>query len=184
MNMNSRKAAFTRLEYPPGTRLEVRDMPDDPQPVPSGTRGTVAYVDDLGQIGMKWDNGRTLALIPGVDSFRKLTAKELEEERQPKYYDANGNRIREGMTIQFPSGTTELVYATVDSEGNPDLGINASNEAYMKRHGLTETDREFYPLSSVDLYGVSICEPTIEGVNHSNSTQDIEETQGDYQWQM
>ncbi len=164
MNMYNRKATFTRLEYPPGTRLEVQDMPDDPQPVPSGTRGTVVYVDDMGQIGMKWDNGRTLALIPGVDSFRKLTAKELEEEKQPKYYDTNGNHIREGMTIRFPSGNMELVYATVDSEGNPDLGINASNEAYMRRHGIPEAEREFYPLSSIDLHGVEICGPVHEDV--------------------
>ena len=30
---------------------------------------------------MQWDNGRTLALVPGEDSFRKLTAKELAEEQ-------------------------------------------------------------------------------------------------------
>ena len=66
--------------YPPGTRLELINMDDPYAPVPSGTRGTVQYVDDMGQIGMKWDNGRTLSLVPGEDDFRRLTAEELAEE--------------------------------------------------------------------------------------------------------
>ena len=69
-----------RQTYPPGTRL-VLDQMEDGQAVAPGTRGTVAYVDDAGQLGMKWDNGRTLSLIPGVDSFRKLTEQELLEEQ-------------------------------------------------------------------------------------------------------
>ena len=31
---------------------------------------------------MKWDNGRTLAIVPGEDSFRKLTDEELAEEQE------------------------------------------------------------------------------------------------------
>ena len=31
---------------------------------------------------MRWDNGRTLAAIPGVDSFRKLTPQEIQQEQQ------------------------------------------------------------------------------------------------------
>lgn len=29
---------------------------------------------------MKWDNGRTLALVPDEDNFRKLTDEEFDEE--------------------------------------------------------------------------------------------------------
>ena len=59
-----------REEYPPGTRI-VLDSMDDPHAPPSGTKGTVAYVDDMGQIGMNWDNGSSLSLMPSLDSFSK-----------------------------------------------------------------------------------------------------------------
>lgn len=67
--------------YPPGTKLVLLSMDDPYAPIECGTRGTVVYVDDAAQIHMKWDNGRTLALVPGEDSFRKLTDEELTEEQ-------------------------------------------------------------------------------------------------------
>ncbi len=76
-----REAAQIRLNYPPGTRIELELMVDA-YAVPTGTRGTVDHVDDMGSVHIKWDNGRTLAAIPGVDSFRKLTAQEIQEEQQ------------------------------------------------------------------------------------------------------
>ncbi len=39
------------------------------------------YVDDAGQIHMKWDTGGSLALIPGEDSFRTLTDEEIQDEQ-------------------------------------------------------------------------------------------------------
>ena len=72
---------FTRLSYPPGSRILLNQMTDPFAPVPSGTRGTVRYVDDAGQIGVAWDNGRSLSLIPGVDSFRKLTQQEIAQDQ-------------------------------------------------------------------------------------------------------
>lgn len=67
-------------QYPNGARLELISM-EDPQAVPPGTRGTVQFVDDVGSIHMNWDNGRTLALVPKEDSFRKLTEQEIEQEQ-------------------------------------------------------------------------------------------------------
>ena len=77
-----RRAAMTSLNYPPGTRLELISMGKDPDPVPPGTRGTVERVNSLGDIEVDWDNGRSLSLIPGEDSFRKLTMEELEAEQE------------------------------------------------------------------------------------------------------
>ena len=77
-----RRAAMTSLNYPPGTRLELISMGKDPDPVPPGTRGTVERVNSLGDIEVSWDNGRSLSLIPGEDSFRKLTMEELEAEQE------------------------------------------------------------------------------------------------------
>ena len=60
-----------RQQYPKGTRLKLISM-EDPQGVPEGTVGEVEFIDDAGQIHMKWENGSCLALIPGVDGFRRI----------------------------------------------------------------------------------------------------------------
>ena len=65
------KVDFLRKMYPKGTRVELHDM-DDPQAPPSGTKGEVMFVDDIGQIHVKWETGSSLALIPSVDSFSKV----------------------------------------------------------------------------------------------------------------
>ncbi|MBQ7113169.1 MAG: hypothetical protein IJO10_02880 [Clostridia bacterium] len=78
------------------------------------------------------------------------------------YKDQNGNPIREGMMLLFSDGTYEKVYATVNSYGEDDLGINASNEDYLRAHGLGEMDREYYPLSNFSAKDILIVfEPTI-----------------------
>ena len=68
--------------YPPGTRIELISMSDPYSPVPSGTKGTVSFVDDIGTIHPKWDNGRSLGVVVGEDEFRKLSQSEIEAEQQ------------------------------------------------------------------------------------------------------
>ena len=58
--------------YPKGTRIELISMDDPFAPIEPGTKGTVEFVDDMGHIHMKWDNGRTLTLVPSEDSFKKI----------------------------------------------------------------------------------------------------------------
>lgn len=53
----------------PDMRVQLLRMNEEPYPVPTGTCGTVMFVDDINQIHVKWDNGSTLALVPSVDEF-------------------------------------------------------------------------------------------------------------------
>lgn len=53
---------------------ELTSMSDDPDPIPPGTQGVVTWVGDPDvtprQVGVKWDDGRTLMLLHGVDKYR------------------------------------------------------------------------------------------------------------------
>ena len=63
---------YLKALLPVGTRLMLKKMPNDPNPIPEGTTGTVTGIDGLGTIRMQWDNGRALALVPNVDEFEKI----------------------------------------------------------------------------------------------------------------
>ena len=68
--------------YPPGTRIMLLQMGVDPHPVEPNTRGTVMAVDDMGTLHCNFDNGRQLGVVPGEDSFRRLTDQEFAEEQK------------------------------------------------------------------------------------------------------
>ena len=71
-----------------GDRIRLVSMPNDPDPVPVGSIGTVERIvcDDqsqpqhMDQIQMSWDNGRTLNLAPEVDRYEIDTTYLITEE--------------------------------------------------------------------------------------------------------
>ena len=70
---NERQLQSLRERYPAGTKIRLNHMDDPYAPIPDGTVGEVQYVDDAGSIHMIWENGRTLSLIEGEDSFTIIT---------------------------------------------------------------------------------------------------------------
>ena len=67
-----------REMYPKGTLIQLDHM-NDPCPVPAGTVGEVVAVDDGGNVQVRWQNGRTLAVIPEADQFRVVGDEQTEE---------------------------------------------------------------------------------------------------------
>lgn len=94
----ARLAESVRRRYPEGTRLVLTDTMDDlHHPIPSGTRGTVKWVDDMAHIGMSWDTGGSLSIIYGKDSFRKLTQEEIDEEEAAICVEETTDEMLEGQ---------------------------------------------------------------------------------------
>ena len=60
-----------RSRYPKGGRVELTQM-DDVQAPPIGTKGTVEWVDDVGTIFVRWDNGSGLGVAYGQDYCRRI----------------------------------------------------------------------------------------------------------------
>lgn len=52
-----------------GKRVELIYMNDKQAPA-AGTQGTVRRVDDMGTIHVNWDNGSSLGLVDGEDTFK------------------------------------------------------------------------------------------------------------------
>ncbi len=69
----------------PGDRIRLISMPNDPDPIPAGSTGTVisATTGTFAQIDVDWDNGRTLALIPGVDQYEIIALADDTTTKQP-----------------------------------------------------------------------------------------------------
>ncbi len=63
-----------------GDRIELVRMNEDPNPIPSGTKGVVKDIQDVNfgrgdnftQIDVKWDNGRRLMVVCPPDLVRKV----------------------------------------------------------------------------------------------------------------
>lgn len=55
-----------------GDRVELIRMDDPYTKLKSGDKGTVRLIDGIGQIHVNWDNGSTLALIPGEDEYKLI----------------------------------------------------------------------------------------------------------------
>ena len=79
MNFDRKKVELVKAQYPVGTRIELTGLCNDEPGMPPGLCGTVIGVDDQPALLMKWDNGQSLSLFPGQDSFRVIKQEEAME---------------------------------------------------------------------------------------------------------
>jgi hypothetical protein len=61
-----------------GKRVKIIFM-DDADPIPPETTGVIFDIDGAGHYQVKWDNGRSLAIIPDEDKFVFLENEEIKK---------------------------------------------------------------------------------------------------------
>lgn len=74
MMYNQNLVKRMKEQYLPGTRIRLDYMNDPYAPIAPGMEGKVDFVDDTGTLHCTFDNGRTLGVIPGEDSFSKISS--------------------------------------------------------------------------------------------------------------
>ncbi|MHB1151646.1 MAG: DUF4314 domain-containing protein [Eubacteriales bacterium] len=87
MRYSKERVETAKKNYPIGTRIELMSLCNYEHGMPRGLRGEVVGVDDQPALLMNWDNGRTLSILIGEDSFRKLTAEEILEEKRESMFE-------------------------------------------------------------------------------------------------
>lgn len=73
----TRQAKGIKARYPKGTVVCLEHMEGE-KGMPQGLKGKVSFVDDIGQIHVNWENGRSLALNTEVDSFQVVSRPKKE----------------------------------------------------------------------------------------------------------
>jgi len=95
-----------------GMRIKLISMIDDPNPIPTGTLGTISLIDDAGIIHVKWDNGRRLGVIPGVDEYMlepdlENVFDKINEESITKDFKAAVKKIPSEIQKSMPKMNTK-----------------------------------------------------------------------------
>ncbi len=168
MNQHPKWLEFLREQFPPGTRIRLTEMKDPYAPVPSGTEGTVDHIDDQCQFQMKWDNDRTLALIPGVDRFsvipRQLQTLKLYMPLTVKSYERNQWGDLEDVPVEFDDYDTmvhaDSILAAILKEQMPGEAERGLMKYYHEDDGVSQKVQSFvFTVEEVNsrLMGVAEC---------------------------
>ena len=166
--MDRKMVNFIREQYPPGTRIRLNSMEDPYAPIAPGTEGKVDFVDDIGTIHMKWDNGRSLGIVPGEDSFSvlppKLTTFKLYMPLTAELYERSeyGDLESEGTELDGSAlrSYQDQIMAELVKSRMPEETERGLMHWYGKDDGInTKVHSAFFTVEERDrlLWGVAEC---------------------------
>lgn len=142
-------------EYPKDTQVRLYSMKGEPQ-MPTGMKGKVKLVDDIGQIHVSWENGSTLPLNTEEDQFDIITQEEIISEQKCQEFIDKVNQILEDVDFKLLN-----------------ISCNSENTAYAEEKLLVmhQAFEEVYGAGYVEeCYGMVMMPAVIRGRNSGIQT--------------
>ena len=146
-----------------GMRVRLVAMMDDPNPVTPGTEGTIRLVDGMGVIHVKWDDGRTLGLIPGVDHYQLSpdSKSDLYDETNKMFESSSGGSEIKSAIKKTPSVVSKSMPKSTK--------ISSSANSAMKSSGI-KTGQVTKNFKSANIKDVKVESNEIKGGKADNMT--------------
>jgi len=114
-----------------GMRVRMLSM-DDKLPVDEGMEGTIHNIDDLGTLHVKWDDGRSLGVIPGIDNYQLLPSEDeqISPDEFESMFEEGKNDFKISPAAKKLSRTSKAVKKT------------KTNLKKLKKHGIKVESEE------------------------------------------
>lgn len=81
--MNKSRIEALRERFPVGTTVELKEDMYGEKNMPKGLKGKLIFIDDIATFHVQWENGSSLGLIYGEDSFScKFEQEQTSEQNQ------------------------------------------------------------------------------------------------------
>ena len=160
---------FLRAQFPIGSRIRFREMKDPYHPAEPGTLGTLQAIDDVGTFHCRWDNGRTLGLVVGEDSFTVLPPKptllklympmtaDLYEQNQWGYWEDSPTELGASEAVKY----ADSILAAIQRERRPEEAERGMMRYYDEDDGVNRKVQSYTFTAEVrerKLWGVAECE--------------------------
>lgn len=142
-----------------GMRIRMVSMTDDPNPIAPGTEGTIRLVDDAGVIHVKWDDGRSLGVIPGVDHYQLMpdSKSDLYDETNKMFESTNVSNIKSALKKDVNKSMPKATK------------MSSSTSSSLKSAGV-KTNQVSKNFKSVNIKGIKVESNEIKGGKADNLT--------------
>lgn len=174
-----------------GMKIMMINMSDDPNPIAPGTMGTIRLIDDMGTIHVKWDDGRMLGVIPGVDMYKLMTessglpnmpelknTKTNQEFKKIKGIKAESNEIKGGksdkMSVEDIAKKHKLSVKKINKELEVGIKVekeHVGNDESKAKEIAMDHISEFPDYYSNKKYGVLASEKGLKKSNKKVKTE-------------